>query len=606
MPPHPIEGSNVFSGINGANGRGCSSTGDAKLRSLSSDAEELRDLLTRVTSKLVNYIEDCQREQAMAGPICDPQELVRRCDIAVPEGEGRGIEGVSHDLDTLLDNSIKTWNPGFMHKLYASTNPIGVISELVLGVMNNNAHVYTACPISSIIEDDLAKTLGRRIGWDSSICGGLTCPGGANSNILALVAARNFAFPSLREVGFAVAVARGELNGCIPAVFTSANAHYSIQKAAVTSGIGLANVIKVPCDSQGAMDPAALDRMLTLAAEHGYKPFFVNATAGTTVLGAFDPLEAIADICAKHNVWMHVDGSWGGPILLFPPERHNHKQQQQQEEVEVGAENSRRAAAPAVVRDLDSLMRGLRRADSVTLNPHKLMGVPLQCSYLLVRRGLGWLKRQVGMNASYLFHDDDVSATYDIGDASLGCGRRPDALKLWMAWRYYGASWFSERIAYTLHLSQELARQVAARSPRFRLLVAPPSTTVCFWYVPPALRPSVAAKISNDDLARLHFAELDGATKRIHAPLIKRGRVLIDYATASVWQDGSADTSTNVSGVPKFTTFDAYIGEHYAEQRLPAFFRIPLNSPRVPEAFLGQLLDEIELVSAELYPEGDN
>lgn len=192
---------------------------------------------------------------------------------------------------------------------------------------------------------------------------GLTMPGGSSSNTLALQTAFNALHPGFQEEGLDAVVATGVRLGRSPAAsrpltFTSEQGHYSIDKAAIACGMGLRGVVKVPCDSSGRMDAQALDKMLTAAFDdhEGTKsaqpglPVFVNATAGSTVMGAFDPLCDIAAVCAKHlyqgiayPLWLHVDGSWGGPVLFS--EKHSQR------------------------------MRGVHQCDSLTINPHKLLNV---------------------------------------------------------------------------------------------------------------------------------------------------------------------------------------------------------------------------------------
>ena len=170
----------------------------------------------------------------------------------------------------------------------------------------------------------------------------------------------------------------------------------------------------------------------------------INATAGTTVRGAFDPIRAIATVARQHGVWLHVDGALGGSLVLCPSRR--------------------------------DLVDGVELADSFSWNPHKMMGVPLQCSVLLVARR-GALTRSLDESADYLFqaHDDDLNP----GHRSIQCGRRNDALKLWAAWLRLGDRGWDERIQRQLGLAKLAAAKIAADSA-FELLEPPPSINVCF------------------------------------------------------------------------------------------------------------------------------
>eukprot|EP00063_Salmo_salar_P066104 XP_014040939.1 PREDICTED: acidic amino acid decarboxylase GADL1-like [Salmo salar] len=182
----------------------------------------------------------------------------------------------------------------------------------------------------------------------------------------------------------------------------------------------------------------------------------VNATAGTTVLGAFDPLEEIADICERHNLWMHVDACWGGGALMSKKHRY--------------------------------LLQGIHRANSVAWNPHKMLMAGLQCCAFMVRDKTNLLQRCHSAQASYLFQQDkfyDVS--YDTGDKSIQCSRKPDAFKFWLMWKAIGTKGLEERVDRALAMARYLAEEIKKRDG-FRLVMEPEYTNVCFWYIPPSLR----------------------------------------------------------------------------------------------------------------------
>lgn len=187
------------------------------------------------------------------------------------------------------------------------------------------------------------------------------------------------------------------------AVFTSEDAHYSVVKMATLMGLGSENVRLVRADARGRMDATHLEELVTAAREEGLHPLMVSATAGTTVLGAYDPVEALADACRRHNMWLHVDAAWGGGALMSRRRRH--------------------------------LLRGVHRADSVTWNPHKLLAAPQQCSTFLTRHP-AVLSAAHSAHAAYLFQPDKFYDTrYDTGDKHVQCGRRADVLKFWFMWK---------------------------------------------------------------------------------------------------------------------------------------------------------------------------
>ncbi|KAI5842485.1 glutamate decarboxylase 1 [Morchella snyderi] len=341
-----------------------------------------------------------------------PHELTAVFDLDLPAAEGRGEEGLLAVVKKVLRYSVNTWSPGFMDKLYASTDPVGVVSELVLAVLNTNVHVYQVSPALTIIEKATTARLANLMGFNSPNAGGMTLPGGSASNSTSMVIARNSLFPDTQTKG----------NGAYRfVVFTSAHGHYSVEKAAILCGFGSEAVWTVPVDKQGRMIVSDLEALVIKAKEEGFTPFYVNAGAGTTVLGSFDPFEEIGDVCRRHGLWFHVDGSWGGSVAFSENQKWR--------------------------------LKGVERADSMTMNPHKMLGVPMTCSFLLTndrRRFWGATMARAG----YLFHEteeDGEDEIYDLAQMTMGCGRRGDSLKMAFGWIYYGKDGYQGTILFPFH-----------------------------------------------------------------------------------------------------------------------------------------------------------
>jgi glutamate decarboxylase len=259
-------------------------------------------------------------------------------------------EGVSKSnllemISRILQYSVNTWDQGFMDKLYASTNAVGVVSELLLSVLNTNAHVFQVSPAITLIEKHTTQLLARLFGYTGPHAGGINQPGGSASNSSAIVIARNTLFPETKTEG---------LGGKRFVLFTSEHGHYSVEKAAQMFGFGSRAVRSVPVDKFGRMKVSELERMVKESKDAGETPFFVNATAGTTVLGSFDPFEEIASVCKTHGLWLHVDGSWGGTVVFNEDLRK-------------------------------SKLKGVEKADSIAVTPHKMLQVPMTCSFLVGR-----------------------------------------------------------------------------------------------------------------------------------------------------------------------------------------------------------------------------
>ncbi|KAI1822475.1 glutamate decarboxylase [Xylaria intraflava] len=463
-------------------------------------ADEVEDLVNAVKSLIVPYIRDADeaailRAQGHNGQDPSsrnvlvesyrPEELVKRLQFSLPEGQGRGKDGLLEAIQDVLRYSVNTWDQGFMDKLYSSTNAVGVISDMLLATLNTNVHVYHSSPALTVIEKTTARALASLFGFTGPRAGGVTCQGGSSSNLTSLIIARNTLYPVTKTQGN---------TGFTFALFTGAHGHYSVEKAATTAGMGSLNVITVPVDSKGRMIPTALEDAVLAAKDKGMTPLYVNSTAGTTVLGSFDPFHEIADICAKFGLWMHVDASWGGPVAFSAKQRHK--------------------------------IAGVERANSVTINPHKMMNVPIVCSFLLTR-DLSVFHRANTLPAGYLFHgdgdEDGVNGEvkekeyWDLADLTLQCGRRGDSLKLALAWIYYGAEGYGSQIDHAFAMASHLATLVE-KADDFVLLSTnpPPCLQVCFYYAPTGV-------LDTDSEANTRW------TKTMVRELVNRG-FMVDYA----------------------------------------------------------------------------
>lgn len=353
-------------------------------------------------------------------------------DLAL-RARGRPLDEVLDALVRLFAATPATTGPRFWNQLFGGREAAATVADMLACLANNSMYTYKVAGPQVLVENAVLERLMAIAGFAGGEA--IIAPGGSMSNLCALLAARNEAFDNARG---------GGADGRRARVYVSADAHYSLRKAAMVAGIGRDNVVAIDVDRDGRLDPAALAAAIAADRDAGLVPVMVNATAGTTVRGAFDPIDAMADVCAAHQVWLHVDGAFGGSLLLSPTSAGR--------------------------------LDGLARADSFTWDAHKLMGVPLVCSALMVRQR-GLLSRHLGENASYLFQGDGDEL--NPGTRSLQCGRRNDAVKLWAAWQHFGDDGWQARIERQLALACGLADRIEAR-PSLRLIERPPSLTVCF------------------------------------------------------------------------------------------------------------------------------
>lgn len=409
-----------------------------------------------------------------------PPELIKLMDTKLPD-TGLAQPGFLNEVEKILRYSVNTWDRGFMSKLYASTDAPGVAAELVLATLNTQVHTFEVSPALTVIEKYTTRTLASLFGLTGPHAGGINVQGGAASNTTSIVIARNTLYPEAKIHGNAAA------NHPKLLLFTSACGHYSIEKAAQMLGFGSSSVWSVPVDPKtGRMEPSALPPLIDKARGEGYTPFYLNATAGTTVLGSYDPFVPLAEICKKHNMWMHIDASYGGPAI-FSPTRKNK-------------------------------LYGSHLANSIAMNPHKMMGVPVTCSYLL-GADMRQFHASNTLPASYLFHSIDSSFTnvYDLADLTLQCGRKGDSLKLYLSWNYYGKEGYARQIDAAFDTAEYFASRVAEH-PDLVLVSEnpPPGCQVCMYY-------------ARDGILHEDSERNGEVTKRIVRGLVEKG-FMIDYA----------------------------------------------------------------------------
>ncbi len=396
-----------------------------------------------------------------------PERLKAMIDLSIPD-QGVSVDRCLSLLETYLTYSVRTGHKQFFNQLFAGFNAPGFLGEVFASLTNTSMATYEIAPIATLIEQELIQEISRYIGFNPGE--GTFVSGGSNANLIAVLCARNKFFPEAKRQG---------IQSEHPVLFVSDQAHYSFLKAANVLGIGLDNVIRVKTDANGRMIASELERAIVSSLESGKKPFFVGATAGTTVLGAFDPLIEISQITQNYHLWFHVDGAWGGAVLLS--DRYKH------------------------------LLCGSEFADSFTWDAHKLMGLPLICSAFLTKHS-GMLYSTVSNDdADYLFHEHEHSA-YDLGITSLQCGRKVEALKLWLAWQYYGKRGYEYRIDRLFEMANYATDKIS-HCAELELIAPRQFLNICFRYVP--------RDRSNIDQFNLELRDR----------LVKSGKSLVNYAS---------------------------------------------------------------------------
>lgn len=375
------------------------------------------------------------------------RELLR---TELPEGHAP-VDEVLDDAGRILDESIAQPRPRYFAFIGSSGLPIGVIGDAIASAYDINLAVDARA--ATLIEKQAVRWAAEFIGYPSSAAGAFTS-GGTISNTSALAAAREYALPRVRFEG---------MEGTRVAVYCSEEVHYSVTRAVEMLGIGSRNLRAIPLGKDRGLIPEALLETIDRDRAEGITPIAVVATAGTTLTGAIDPLEAIAEICEERHVWMHVDGAYGLPAAAVRPE----------------------------------LFRGFERAHSVSVDAHKWLYLPKACAVVLVREQQD-LTHAFAHEQGYLPHQrHELHAV----DTTFEYSRPFRALKFWLAMRAHGAPAFRAAIERNLEEARLLHQEVQ-RFDDLEAFGPPVLSIVPFRHRPNGITDVEALNEHNDRLGR--------------------------------------------------------------------------------------------------------
>lgn len=355
--------------------------------------------------------------------------------------ETASIAALLDEFDRAIMPGMTHWgDPTFFGYFTCTNSSAGMLADLLVSATNVSTMKWSCSPAATELEERVMRWLGDAFGLSDAWFGFIT-EGGSISTIAALAAARDRATGGLsRTQGVTGAPLR---------VYTSDQVHSSVDKAMITLGMGEANLVKVETDDAFAMRPDALAQAIAADRAAGLRPAAVVATIGTTSTTSVDPVDAIADVCEREGLWLHVDGAYGGNAAILPELRHH--------------------------------FAGVERADSFVADAHKWLMTPLELSCLYVRDREA-LRRVFTCTPAYLANAEGDAPT-DYMDYSVQLGRTFRALKLWMVMRHHGLDGLRATLRSQCAMVRGFAAKVAA-TPEWSVPLAPPFSTVCLCWAP--------------------------------------------------------------------------------------------------------------------------
>lgn len=400
-------------------------------------AEDFRRYGHEVVDWISRYLEGMENYPVLAQ--VRPGELQSQLP-AGPPARGEQFDHIFADVERLVLPALTHWNhPAFFAYFSISASAPGIFGELLAAAFNVNGMLWRTSPASTEMEEVALSWLRQMMGLPAEF-EGIIYDTASVSTMHAIAAAREALDLRVREDGMS-----GRADLPLLRVYASEHAHSSVDKSVITLGLGQRSLRKIPVDAEFRLDADALALAVAEDRAAGLLPFCVVATTGTTSTTSVDPVPAIADICAREKLWLHVDAAYGGSAAIVP--------------------------------ELRDLFAGCERADSLTTNPHKWLFTPIDLSVLYCRR-MGVLRRAFSLTPEYLRTSEPGEVRNQM-DYGVQLGRRFRSLKLWMVMRYFGHEGLAARIREHCRLARLFAALVE-EAGGWELLAPVPFSTVCF------------------------------------------------------------------------------------------------------------------------------
>ncbi len=415
-------------------------------------ADEFRRYGYQMVDWIANYFEHIGEYPVLSQ--VEPNWLKGRIPSSPPQ-HGEDFGEVLKDVDRLIMPAVTHWNHPNFHGLFAtSTSSVGVFGEMLTAAFDMKAMLWRTSPASTELEDVVLDWLRQMMALPERF-EGIIYDTASVSTMHAIAAAREKAGMKVRDLGLS-----GRDDVPLMRVYCSEHVHSSIDKGVITLGLGLRSLRKIECNDRFEMIPEKLAEAIDEDIENGFLPICVIPTVGTTSTSSVDPVDAIADICEKYGIWLHVDTAYAGSTAIVSEFRQHFT-----------GRVDPVAAAPG------SDLRGWERADSIVVNPHKWLFTPFDLSVLYCR-DLGELKEAFSLVAEYLKTSDEQTVKNGM-DYGIQLGRRFRALKLWFVIRYFGVEGMVARLREHCRLARLFASWVE-QSEDWELMAPVPFALVCF------------------------------------------------------------------------------------------------------------------------------
>lgn len=444
--------------------------------SLDVSEETLQEISTQATKLVFEYLKTISERPVRAENYAGKTIASINTELSA---EGVPLDQLLAECRTIIDLSRHNGHPRFFGYVASPSTPVGAYADLIASALNANITCWRSGPAGTELERMVVRWLGSLIGYDSDAKGLLTSGGSMANMIALLIASRRKSGPN--------AAREGLWNSGPPmTVYASEEVHMSVAKAADILGFGRDQVRVIVCDERQRMRVDALRHGIEKDLRDGLRPFCVVGSAGTVNTGVVDPLAEIAKVAAEFDLWYHVDGAYGAPGVLDQRKR--------------------------------DLFNGLERADSVSLDPHKWLYVPVDAGCLLFRDAAAARAAFSTEDADYIkthgYSDEEAFAFWDYG---VELSRRFRALKVWLTLQYYGTRRIAEAVGKDISMAAYLG-EVVSKADDFELLAPVELSICCFRYVPDR---------------SMSDTELDRLNERIMEMVQKGGRAYVSNATVS-------------------------------------------------------------------------